>query len=113
MAKTPVTINHDHAAHRVEAVLEDGRVAGFSEYRPRTDTVYSFTHTEVADEFEGQGIGSQLAAGVMQAARDEGFRILPSCSFIRRYMREHEETHDLLAPGGRLEEHAEQPTAGG
>ena len=43
------------------------------------------------------------------AAIDEGFRILPSCSFIRGYMREHEETHELLAPGARLEEDAEQP----
>jgi len=110
MAKTPVEIRHDHAAHRVEAVLEDGRVAGFAEYRPRTDTVYSFTHTEVGDEFEGQGIGSQLVKGVVQAARDEGFRILPACSFIRGYLRSHEETHDVLAPGARLEPDAEQTT---
>jgi uncharacterized protein len=112
MAKTPVEIRHDRDARRVEAVLEDGRVAGFAEYHPRTDTVYSFTHTEVDDEFEGQGIGSQLASGVMQTARDEGFTILPACSFIRGYMREHDETHDVLAPGGRLEEDAEQPAAG-
>jgi predicted GNAT family acetyltransferase len=111
MAKTPVEIRHARDAHRVEAVLEDGRVAGFAEYRRRTDTVYSFTHTEVDDEFEGQGVGSRLAAGVMQTARDEGFRIMPSCSFIRSYMRSHEETHDLLAPGARLEPDVEQPAS--
>jgi predicted GNAT family acetyltransferase len=95
----------------VEAVLEDGRIAGFAEYHPRNDTVYAFTHTEVADEFEGQGIGSQLAAGVMDTARDEGFTILPSCSFIRGYMAEHEETQELLAPGSRLEPDVEQPAS--
>ncbi|WP_148573254.1 GNAT family N-acetyltransferase [Nocardioides caldifontis] len=109
MAKTPVEIRHDREAHRVEAVLEDGRVAGFAEYRPRTGTVHSFTHTEVGDEFEGQGIGSQLARGVVQTARDEGFRILPSCSFLRGYLRGHEELQDVLAPGARLEPDAEQP----
>jgi uncharacterized protein len=109
MGKTPVEIRHDHAAHRVEAVLEDGRVAGFAEYRPRTDSVYSFTHTEVGDEFEGQGIGSQLVKGVVQTARDEGFRILPACSFIRSYLSTHDEMHDVLAPGARLEPDAEQP----
>jgi len=110
MGKTPVEIRHDHAAHRVEAVLEDGRVAGFAEYHPRTDTVYSFTHTEVGDEFEGQGIGSQLAKGVVQAARDEGFQVIPACSFIRGYLRSHEDTHDVLAPGARLEPDPEEAT---
>ena len=109
MAKTPVEIRHDREAHRVEAVLEDGRVAGFAEYRPRSETVLSFTHTEVDDEFEGQGIGSQLARGVVQTARDEEFSILPSCSFLREYIRTHEDTQDVLAPGARLEPDVEQP----
>ena len=113
MAKTPVEIRHDRDARRVEAVLEDGRVAGFAAYRRRNDTVYSFTHTEVDDEFEGQGIGSQLASGVIRTARDEGFKILPICSFIRGYLRGHDETHDVLAPGARLEEDAQQPAVGG
>ena len=101
--KTPVDIRHDREAHRVEAVLEDGTVAGFSEYHPRTESAFSFTHTSVEDEFEGKGVGSQLAAGVMQVARGEGFTILPACSFIRAYMQRHEDTHDLLAPGAHLE----------
>ena len=41
--------------------LRDGdTLVGFAAYRLRRGTIV-FTHTEVADEYEGQGAGSQLA----------------------------------------------------
>jgi hypothetical protein len=102
MTRTPVTIHDNPELSRLEAVLETGEVTGFSQYRKRTDKVYSFVHTEVDDRFEGGGIGGQIAAGVMQFARDKGVQIVPTCSFIRAYMRRHADTHDLLAPGASL-----------
>ena len=103
MAKTPVTIQDNTSSHRVEALAEDGGVAGFAEYRVRDDGSYNFFHTEVDDKFEGQGIGSRLVSGVLDFVRDSEAKIMPSCTFIRGYMREHEETHDLLAAGASLE----------
>lgn len=98
MAKTPVRTTDNPDEQRLEALLEDGTVAGFAQYRPGEGS-FEFTHTEVGDEYDGQGIGSQLAAGVMEYARDRGVKVEPSCSFLRSYMKRHEETHDLLAPG--------------
>lgn len=103
MAKTPVTIRHNPDEARLEAVLEDGRVAGFSQYRRTRDGHHNFFHTEVGDEFEGQGIGGQVARGVVDWARAEGVLIVPGCPFIRGYLRSHEDTHDVLAPGARLD----------
>jgi predicted GNAT family acetyltransferase len=103
MARTPVTILDEPDRHRVEAVLPTGELAGFAEYRRRRDGARVFVHTEVDDDYEGQGIGSQLSAGIMRLAREQGFLIVPRCPFVRAYMRRHEETHDLLAPGSRLE----------
>ena len=102
MARTTVDVRDNPEANRVEALL-DGEVVGFADYRVRSEKVRSFTHTQVDDRMEGQGVGSQLVRGVMEAAREQGFTILPSCSFVRSYMREHEDTHDLLAPGARLD----------
>lgn len=102
MARTPVDVRDNPEASRVEALL-DGEVVGFADYRVRSEKVRSFVHTEVDDRMEGQGVGGQLVRGVMDAAREQGFTILPSCSFVRAYMRDHEDTHDLLAPGARLE----------
>src|SRR3954451_2163344 len=102
MARTPITIKHDAGRHRLEAVLEDAEVAGYSQYHVVRDGIWSVFHTEVDDRFEGQGIGSALAAGVMDFLRDNDLLIVPTCPFLRSYMAGHEETHDLLAPGASL-----------
>jgi uncharacterized protein len=102
MAGTAITIRHDPVEHRIEAVLEDGEVAGHSQYRVVSEDVWSFFHTEVRDRFEGQGIGSRLAAGVVEFLRDNDLHIVPTCPFLRGYMAGHEETHDVLAPGASL-----------
>jgi uncharacterized protein len=109
MASTEVDVRDNRELRRVEALLapdgeEDGsaEVAGFAEYRIGVDGTFEFTHTEVDDRFEGQGVGGRLAAGVMDLVRTEGVKIQPTCSFIRSYMQRHEETHDLLADGASL-----------
>lgn len=108
MGRTDVTITDNPDKSRLEALLDDGTVAGFADYRPRGSSTYSFTHTEVDDEFEGQGVGGQLARGVIDFARDNDIKILPNCEFVRSYMREHEETHDVLAKGADLDEGPEE-----
>jgi predicted GNAT family acetyltransferase len=102
MARIEVEVRDNPEAGRVEALL-DGDVVGFAQYKVRSEKVRSFVHTEVDDRMEGQGVGGQLVRGVMQVARDQGFTILPRCPFVRAYMRKHEETHDLLAPGAKLD----------
>ena len=103
MAPTPVTTRHNPEQTRVEAVLDSGGVPGFSEYDTPDRGVYRFFHTEVDEEYGGQGIAKQIAAGVIDFARDQDAKVLPKCSLIRKHMREHEDTHDLLAPGGTLD----------
>lgn len=99
MASTEVDIRDNRELRRVEAVSQEGEVAGFAEYRIHDGDVFEFTHTEVDERFEGQGIGSRLAAGVLDFVRDESATIVPTCSFIRSYLDKHEESQDLLAAG--------------
>ena len=62
-------------------VFENGELAGFSEYT-RSDGAIAVKHTEVDDRFEGRGIGSALARGVLDAARSDGLAVLPYCPFM-------------------------------
>ena len=104
MAST-VEVRDNRELRRVEALTEDGEVAGFAEYRISVDgTTFDFTHTEVDDRFEGQGVGSRLAAGVMDFVRGENAKIVPTCSFIRSYMKKHEETQELRAEATEAQE---------
>jgi hypothetical protein len=59
--------------------------------------VISFTHTVVPVEIEGQGIGSALIGGALEAARARGLKVIPICGFVRAYIDRHPETQDLLA----------------
>ena len=99
MASTKVEIRDNREMRRVEAIDGEGQVAGYAAYQISVDgQTFDFQHTEVDERFTGQGIGTQLAAGVMEFARSEGITITPTCTFIQSYMDEHEETNDLRTP---------------
>ena len=103
MTRTPATIRDNSDLARVEALV-DGRVVGFAQYHVEDDGTRCFFHTEVDDDREGQGIGSQLAAGLVEVARAEGFKVIPECPFIRSYLRRHEDAQDVVADGAALTE---------
>lgn len=88
--------NQEHS--RVEGRTADGQLAGFSQYYVRDGSLHFF-HTEVAPEFEGRGIGSQIAAGVIDFVRSRNMPISPECPFIRAYMARHPESQDVLTAG--------------
>ena len=57
-----------------------------------------FTHTEIDDRFEGQGLGSELARGALDDVRAGGRqRVVAQCPFIAGWIERHEEYADLLA----------------
>jgi predicted GNAT family acetyltransferase len=74
---------------RYEARIGD-KVAGFAVFQIQGDRVI-FQHTIVADEFEGQGIGSQLAKFALDDVRSSGRLISPICPFISAYISRHPE----------------------
>ncbi len=88
-------------AQRYE-IRVDGGVAGFVAYR-RHDGTLTLTHTEIAPEFEGQGLGSALARGVLEAAGEQGAAVLPYCPFIRAYVQRHREYVALVPTARRAE----------
>ncbi len=55
-------------------------------------------HTGVPPALEGRGLAAQLAQAALAHARAQGWQVLPSCSYVRGYMRRHPETLDLLKP---------------
>jgi predicted GNAT family acetyltransferase len=71
-----------------------GRVVGFAEYRNVRDRTILF-HTEVEPSVEGRGVGSRLAAGVLDDLRARGRRVTIKCPFIAAYVARHPEYADL------------------
>src|SRR3954468_23844774 len=83
-------------AERYE-IRVDGDVAGFSEYRGR-GSVRAFTHTQIDEGHEGQGLGSRLVHSALDDARVRGMQVVPICPFVAKYLADHPEYLDLVAP---------------
>ena len=84
----------NEAESRYEAHI-DGELAGFAEYQLDGDRIV-FTHTEVEDKCEGEGIGSTLARFALDDVRDRGgLQVVPRCPFIKAWIDRHPEYRDL------------------
>jgi predicted GNAT family acetyltransferase len=78
-----------------------GKLAGFAAYRTRPGEI-TFTHTEIDDGFEGQGLGGRLVRAALDVARSRGLAVLPVCPFVRSWIAKHPEYVDLV-PAARRE----------
>jgi predicted GNAT family acetyltransferase len=72
-----------------------GQLAGVVTYK-LADGEIAFIHTEIDRAFAGRGLGSRVAAYVLDDARARNLGVRPLCPFIRRYIRSHPAYQDLV-----------------
>lgn len=83
-------VQHNPDEKRFELHL--GAAVAFVEYMLAGNNII-FTHTEVPEAFEGQGVGNKLAKHVLDYAVEHGHKIQPLCPFINAYVHRHKEYH--------------------
>ncbi|NHD19381.1 MULTISPECIES: GNAT family N-acetyltransferase [unclassified Actinopolyspora] len=76
-------------------ITVDGRKAGHAAYLERAGQRV-FYHTEIDEEFGGRGLGSVLVGRALAETGESGFRIVPVCPFVARYLERHHEVDDLV-----------------
>jgi uncharacterized protein len=79
--------------------MASGDAVAFVEYTRAGDRIV-LTHTEVPQALSGQGVGSKLVRGTLDAVRAEGLKVVPRCGFVAAYVERHPEYRDLLDDGG-------------
>jgi uncharacterized protein len=87
-------VRDNPSRNRFEIDLGDGAYA-IADYNLLTGKIM-FTHTEVPEGHEGEGLGSALIRAGLSAARERGLKVIPICPFFAAYMQRHSEEHDLL-----------------
>ena len=100
-AMTDIMVVNNEAGHRYEVWLGEA-LAGFAKYT-LGDGLITFTHTQVADAYEGKGVASTLIRGALDDVRaGAGRRVRPLCPFVKTFIQRHEGYQDLLYAGDRL-----------
>jgi predicted GNAT family acetyltransferase len=103
----PIAVHHgSNIVIRMLDAIRDNKAQHRFEMDAGTDTavayyglapgVITFTHTEVPAALWGQGIGSRLVRGALEAARAQGLKVVPRCSFVSAYLGKHPEFSDLV-----------------
>jgi predicted GNAT family acetyltransferase len=87
-------IKHNAEAQRFEALV-DGLLCR-CDYRMHGDTMM-LVHTEVPPQLEGRGIASHLVRAAFDYAKEQGWDVLPVCSYVQSWARRHPEVEPLLA----------------
>lgn len=66
-------------------------------YAKAADGTLIADHTGVPPALEGRGIAHALVDRLIADARQQGFKIVPACSFVAAQFRNHPDWSDLVA----------------
>lgn len=86
-------VTHNPEKFRFE-VVSGGQVSKL-EYRLGRERL-ALIHTEVPEDLQGQGIGSDLVRFALTYARDNELKVLPYCPFVAAYLDRHPEWSDVV-----------------
>lgn len=75
----------------------DGKEAAMMHYVWAGEKKLIIDHTEVAEAFEGRGLGKQLVKAAVLYARANDIKIVPLCPFAKGVFDRVEEYSDVLA----------------
>ncbi|MGB7339414.1 MAG: GNAT family N-acetyltransferase [Phototrophicaceae bacterium] len=87
-----LTVVRNEEKNRFEIDLGDG--LAMVEYMIAGQNIV-FTHTEVPVGHEGKGIASKMAYQALEYAKAEGLKVQALCPFVKKYVSEHPEYHDM------------------
>ena len=89
-----VSVQHDVAGHQFETTVDGHRAyLAYMDLGKQTLDIY---RTFVPDALRGRGIAAALTAEALAYAEDAGYSVIPSCSYVERYM-ERQQRHSSKA----------------
>lgn len=89
-----VTVDDNPDRSRFEVTV-DGVLAGFAAYEIDSGAVI-FLHTEVFEEYAGQGLAGQLLKASLDMVREAGGKVVALCPYVRAYLERHAPEYDDL-----------------
>ena len=79
------------------AIAVEGKTVGLADFADRGDQRV-FHHTEIEPAYGGRGLATILVEEALNAARDEGKRVVPVCSMVVTVLKKHPEFDGITDP---------------
>lgn len=89
----------EHQPHKTDGLfvaVEDENIIGKLVYKVQSDHVLDFTDTGVNPEFRGKGVAKQLVIAAAEYAKQNGFKVIATCPYVKRVLPRIQEYKDLL-----------------
>ena len=88
-------VRHNAGLRRFE-MCDAGLTEAFLSYTREGDRVI-LDHTFVPVELRGRGLAAQLTVAALDEARQQGWKVVPQCSYVARFIERNPRFADLLA----------------
>lgn len=85
MSETGTEVIEYHPEENRYTISVDGEQAGFAAYTD-TDAGRDFDHTVIDKAFGGRGLAGKVVGKALADTVADGKAIIPSCSFVHRYV---------------------------
>ena len=87
-------IQHNKEKRRFFTFVE-GREA-YLTYENDGENILIFGHTYVPFSLRGQNIAAKIVGYALDYARDNNFKVIPSCSYVRAFIEKNKQFSDLV-----------------
>lgn len=88
-------VRHEQADSRFVIDLGDGEAV--LDYRRIDARTLDYRSTRVPEQHRGKGLAGKVVMEALEYARDQGLRVVPSCSYVAAFLERHPEYADLAA----------------
>ena len=94
-----IMIEIKHEPENLRFVAYDGLVnAGECCYEILEDGVWNAYHTYVKDTYSGHGIAKRLFDALVEEAKKEKVKVMPTCSYVQHCFEKNPELGDMVCP---------------
>ena len=87
-------VQHNKERKRFFTFIE-GREAYLS-YVNDNDNILIFDHTYVPFNLRGRGIAAKIVGYALRYAKENNFKVIPSCSYVRVFIERNKQFSDLV-----------------
>lgn len=96
MEQVTITRHGSETAGEYHAHLPGSSIIGRLTWKTRGRARIA-DHTLVPPEIGGRGVAAQLVEALIADAREQGFKVVPQCSYVAAAFQRHPDWTDLLA----------------